>query len=220
MVFMADAERAADVARKYNVDTGLHLNLTTPFSGRNVTAQLNEHHQRVLGYLRRSRLSQCMYHPALARHFEYVVSSQLQEYERIYGEAPSRIDGHHHMHLCANVLLSGVLPAGTIARRNFSFQPGEKSFANLLYRRTVDRILARRHRLTDFFYSLPPIEVPGRVEKIFGLANRYCVEVETHPINMDEYGYLACDQLLRLLGRSRIGNFRSLPLKRSAGEKR
>ena len=218
-MFMADSERAADAAREHNVDTGLHLNLTTPFSSRNVTERLRDRHQRIVSYLRRSRLAQAIYHPGLVRHFEYVVSSQLQEYERIYGEPPARIDGHHHVHLCANVLFSGLLPAGTIARRNFSFQPGEKALANLLYRRAVDRILARRHRLTDFFYSLPPLEVPGRVEKIFGLANRYWVEVETHPVNKVEFKYLVGDQALQLLG-GRIGNFRSLPSKRSVGEKR
>ena len=52
----------------------------------------------------------------------YVVKAQLEEFERLYGRAPNRIDGHHHAHLCANVVLAGLLPAGTIVRRNFSFR--------------------------------------------------------------------------------------------------
>lgn len=32
MVFMADSERAAATARERGIDSGLHLNLTTPFS--------------------------------------------------------------------------------------------------------------------------------------------------------------------------------------------
>src|SRR5262249_51324289 len=104
MVFMADSERAAALAREQSIDIGLHLNLTQGFSGQNVSAQLREHHGRVAGFLLRHRLAQIVYHPGLAGSFKYVVNAQLDEFHRIYGEAPRRIDGHHHMHLCANVL--------------------------------------------------------------------------------------------------------------------
>ena len=102
---------------------------------------------------------------------------------------PGRVDGHHHMHLCANVQVQKLLPAGTIARRNFSFAPGEKGAVNRLYRRWQDRGLARRHRMTDFFFSLPPMDTPGRLEGICDLATRATVEVETHPVNRDEYRF-------------------------------
>src|ERR1051326_3039663 len=101
----------------------------------------------------------------------------MEEFQRIYGEAPKRIDGHHHMHLWANVLWGKLLPAGTVARRNFSFKPGEKGALNRWYRRKIDGTLAKRHRLTDYFYSLPPLDVPGRLEKIFPLAVENTVEL-------------------------------------------
>lgn len=157
MVFMEDSERAAALARERGVDVGLHLNFTTPFSPAVASRRLTEYHQRVSRFLMRNRLSQVVYHPGLASSFQYVVAAQLEEFRRIYGEEPRRLDGHHHMHLCANVLLGGLLPTGTIARRNFSFQPGEKSGVNRLYRAAIDRILARRHRFTDFFFSPPAI---------------------------------------------------------------
>jgi chitin disaccharide deacetylase len=197
MVFMEDSERAATVARERVIDAGLHLNLTTAFSAARRPASLVQRQQDLAKHLRRHRLSQIMFHPALIRSFEYVVSAQLDEFSRLYGASPARIDGHHHMHLCSNVLLAKLLPAGTIVRRNFSFQPGEKSLYNRLYRRIVDRKLARRHRLTDYFFSLAPLDPPGRLQRIFSLARQSVVEVETHPVNADEYRFLMGDDILR-----------------------
>jgi hypothetical protein len=200
MVFMEDSERAAAVARDRKIDAGLHLNLTTAFSAAGYPASLRKRQQELAKYLRGRRLAQVLFHPGLARSFEYVVSAQLDEYCRLYGALPSRIDGHHHMHLCANVVLANLLPAGTIVRRNFSFERGEKSLYNRLYRRIVDHRLARRHRLTDFFFSLPPLEPPARLQKIFSLARQSAVEVETHPVNPEEYRFLTEGEIFRWTG--------------------
>ena len=70
-------------------------------------------------FLLRNRFAQVLFHPTLANSFEYVLSHQVDEFCRIYGEAPKRLDGHHHMHLCSNVLLGRLLPAGTLVRRSF-----------------------------------------------------------------------------------------------------
>lgn len=196
MVFMEDSERSAGIAQERQVDVGLHLNLTTAFSARHCPSRLSDLQRQVAGCLMRHRFAQAVFHPTLMRAFEYVVSAQIEEFSRIYGAAPMRIDGHHHMHLCANVLFGGLLPSGTIARRNFSFQPGEKSPGNRLYRRLTDCILARNHRLTDYFFSLPPLE-PTRLERIFSLARDYVVEVETHPANTEEHAFLARGAILR-----------------------
>jgi predicted glycoside hydrolase/deacetylase ChbG (UPF0249 family) len=200
MVFMEDSERAAVIARERHIDAGLHLNFTAPFSAPGSPAQLVEHQQRLSAYLRRHRLAQAMFHPGLASSFRYVVKAQLDEFQRLYGKTPERIDGHHHMHLCSNVLLGGLLPAGTVVRRNFSFQTGEKSPFNRLYRLMVDRILARRHRLTDYFFSLPPLSPAERLQQIFSLARDYVVEVETHPVNPEEYRFLAGGGIFRCAG--------------------
>lgn len=140
----------------------------------------------------------------MARTFDYVVKAQLEEYARLYRRAALRIDGHHHMHLCANVQYQKLLPPGTVVRRNFSFAPGEKNVLNRLYRQWQDRRLAKYHRMTNFFFSLLPIDQPGRLEKIVRLAKRFSVEIETHPENHDEYEFLMGGALIRLAGDIRI----------------
>lgn len=204
MVFMQDSARAAGIAREQEIDAGLHLNFTTAFSAANCSAHLVQHQQRIARCLRRYRLAQALYHPTLIRSFEYVVSAQLEEFYRLYGRMPLRLDGHHHMHLCANVLVGRLLPPVTVVRRNFSFDAGEKSFANRFYRRVVDGILARRHHLTDFFFSLAPLNPHMRLQRIFSLARQFAVEVETHPANPDEYQFLSSREIYRLTGDVRI----------------
>ncbi|MFY9744698.1 MAG: ChbG/HpnK family deacetylase [Acidobacteriaceae bacterium] len=200
MVFMEDSERSADLAREHAVDCGLHLNLTTAFSAPQSPARLRDHQRKLSRYLRSLRLAQALYHPFLTNSFEYVVKTQREEFERLYGAPAGRIDGHHHMHLCANVVRQGLLPAGTMVRRNFSFGPSEKSSVNRWYRDRQDKVLARRHSMTDFFFSLPPLEPRLRLKRIFTLALQFNVEVETHPVNAEEYGYLMDGNLLRDLG--------------------
>jgi predicted glycoside hydrolase/deacetylase ChbG (UPF0249 family) len=204
MVFMEDSERSAGIARQESVDTGLHLNFTSPFTATAVPPELKEKQARIIRYLRGNRLASVLFHPGLKSCFEYVVRMQFDEYRRLYGIDPKRLDGHHHMHLCANVLLGGLLPSGTIVRRNFSFQPGEKSALNRGYRRVVDGILKRQHRMTDLFFSLPPLEPLSRVEKIFAMAKSSAVEVETHPVNPVEYQFLMSDEVLRVAGSQHI----------------
>src|SRR5438552_13221124 len=150
MVFMEDSERAAAIAREHGIDAGLHLNLTTPFSAPACSARLVERQGELARHLLRHRLAPVVFHPGLVRSFEYVVAAQRQEFSRLYRAEPERVDGHHHMHLCANVLLGGLLPRGTRVRRNFSFQRGERSFFNRLYRRTVDLVLVRQTGIYSF----------------------------------------------------------------------
>lgn len=203
MVFMEDSERAADLARQHCVDTGLHLNFTLLFTG-NCPSRLRELQRRIARFLISGRLAQIVYHPGLASAFEYVVEAQLEEFERLYGSVPGRIDGHHHMHLCSNVFFQKLLPEGTIVRRNFSFATGEKSALNRWYRRWQDKGLARRHRMTDFFFSLPPLNPESRLREIFTLARRFNVEIENHPAIPEEYRFLIGGGLFRLLGETGV----------------
>jgi hypothetical protein len=200
MVFMEDSERAADLARQRGVDAGLHLNLTLPFSAGHCPAPLKERQERLSSVLSSNRFAPAVYHPFLAASFEYVVKAQLEEYERLYGRAAKRLDGHHHMHLCANVLMQELLPEGAIVRRNLSFARGEKGFFNRVYRHRQDRRLARRHRLADFFFDLQPMEPRQRLEDIFDLAERFDIEVETHPVRDEEYRFLTEGELMRCAG--------------------
>jgi len=203
MVFMDDSERSAALAAEHRIETGLHLNFTSAYSASTCPAALRDRQEQVGGYLLKHRLSQIVFHPGLARPFEYLIASQLEEYRRIYGASPEKVDGHHHMHLSANVLLQRLLPAGAIVRRSFRFERGEKNAFNRLYRNVVDRTLARRHRLTDYFFSIEPL-VTSRLQKIYSLAQQHVVELETHPIVAEEHRYLMGAEMLRQLGDVRI----------------
>lgn len=214
MVFMQDSDHAAAIACEEGLDTGLHLNFTTPFSGK-PSRPLAAHQEALTRHLRRHWFAKAVYHPGLTQSFEYVVTSQLEEYQRLYGHSPQSLDGHHHMHLCANVLVQKLLPAGTLVRRHFAFQPGEKSLWNRRYRAFVDRRLQRRCDTVDLLFALAPL-APERLSRIMTLAREVIVEVETHPADASEYHFLMnnhsfLDSAATLLApRSAVRNHRQL----------
>jgi predicted glycoside hydrolase/deacetylase ChbG (UPF0249 family) len=210
MVFMEDSERAATLARRHDVDAGLHLNLTAAFTGRGGDAALAEDLRRVSGFLRSHSLARLLFHPALARPIRRLKEAQVAEFRRLYGRAPARIDGHHHAHLCTNVLAQGLLGDTAIVRRNFTFERGEKSWFNRAYRGWVDRRLARRHRVTDYLFSILPLEDSARLERIIQLARTASVELETHPVQDEERELLLSDAFRARLGDVRVPRYAPL----------
>jgi predicted glycoside hydrolase/deacetylase ChbG (UPF0249 family) len=200
MVFMTDSERAAEIACARKMDVGIHLNFTSPFTMPGPHAALSEHQARVAAYLQKHRFAQALFHPALTESFRYCVAAQVEEFARLYGITPRRYDGHHHMHLCANVVLARLLPAGTVVRRNFSFRAGDKSLMNRTYRWALDQILARSHTMTDRFFSLSPVQPVDRLQKIFAMARGLVVEVGTHPVKPEEYHFLTSEKVFKAAG--------------------
>lgn len=190
MVFMQDSERAAKLAKENQLDVGLHLNFDEPFTGKNHTPKLGEYHLRTIRYLMGNKYAQLMYNPFLRREFAYSYEAQAAEFVRLFGSPPSHIDGHHHMHLCANMLLSNVIPAGVKMRRNFSFWPGEKSLLNRTYRALVDRWLARKYELPDYFFDLTQCMREKKLGRVAALAKMTSVELMTHPVVPIESEYL------------------------------
>ena len=201
MVFMKDSQRAADLAKQNNINVGLHLNFTEAFTGSCVPRSLPECHERVASFLRRGKYSQLLYNPFLRKEFSYSYRAQAAEFERLFGQPVSRVDGHHHMHLCANLLLSETVPPGMKIRRNFSFWPGEKSCLNRTYRALVDRWLQRRYRLPDYFFDLTQAIREEKMARVVELANSTEVELMTHPIIRAESDYLLGDGFQAVLGR-------------------
>ena len=198
MVFMEDSERAAELAKENNMDAGLHLNLDFMFTGK-VPAKLAENHGRVARFLARSKYSTLLYNPLLRKQFFYTYNAQVREFERLYGKSPSHVDGHHHQHLCANMLVDGIIPRGQQVRRNFSFWPGEKSVCNRFYRRLVDHWLGRKYRLMDFFFSLEQCLKAKRLDRVADLARAAKVELMTHPEKPAEYAYLMSEDYFELV---------------------
>src|SRR5207244_4018771 len=148
MVLMQDSKRAARLAKDYELDdVGLHLNFSEEFTDKSCSETLKEQQGRIIRFLKRGKYAQLLYNPFLRKAFAYCYHAQVEEFMRLFEKSPSHIDGHHHMHLCANVLLSNTIPASAKLRRNFSFWPGEKSMLNRTYSCLADRWLARRYFL-------------------------------------------------------------------------
>lgn len=201
MVFMEDSERAANLAKDEGVeDIGLHINFSQRFTGHLGEGALRRRHERVVRFLLLSKYALILYNPTLHLDFRSDYKSQVIEFQRLYGKPPSHFDGHQHMHLCTNMLLSGAVPRGARVRRSFSFRAGERGFANRSYRRVVDKWLARRYRLTDFFFALSQNLDAGHLKRIRDLAKNAVVELMTHPVKPDEYAFLVSDGYLSMLG--------------------
>lgn len=196
MMFMQDSKRAAQIATDAGLDVGLHLNLNQSYSGAGCTAAAAAAHERIVKFMARSKHAMFVYHPALRQCFRDVYQSQLDEFHRLYGGAPSHVDGHQHRHLCANMLIDRVIPAGEKVRRNFSFWPGEKSLLNRTYRMFVDRWLARKYVMTDYFFSLGQCLRGERLGRVTDLAATANVELMTHPVDPEEYAWLISDRFL------------------------
>jgi predicted glycoside hydrolase/deacetylase ChbG (UPF0249 family) len=211
MMFMRDSERAARLAIERGIDVGLHLNLSQEFTALAVPDDLRNAQRRVVAFLTASKYAQLLYNPFLRRQFREVVEAQIAEFHRLYGRPPSHVDGHQHQHLCLNVLLDGLIPANHKVRRSFSFWRGEKGALNRGYRALVDRSLARRFVLADFFFSLEQCLKTGRTTRVFSLARTATVELMTHPINTTEFGYLMSDDCANAVRDVTLGSYAAAP---------
>ena len=208
MVFMQDSERAARLTKDYELDdVGLHLNFSEEFTDKSCSETLKETQGRIVRFLKRGKYAQLLYNPFLRKTFVCCYQAQVEEFVRLFEKLPSHIDGHHHMHLCANLLLSNMIPAGTKLRRNFSFWPGEKSMLNRTYRWLVDRWLACRYRLTDYFFDLTQCIQGKNLDRVVALAKSSNVELMTHPIVNPEEEYLMSDEFQVILQRLQIGSY-------------
>jgi chitin disaccharide deacetylase len=210
MMFMQDSDRAAELAQSAGLNVGLHLNLSQPFTAPGADSKLAQSHARVIKFLTRAKSAAALYNPALRQDFARVFDAQWQEFLRLYGRRPSHVDGHHHLHLCANILLGDVIPAGEKVRRSFHFWPGEKSALKRAYRRLCDALLTRRYRSTDFFFALSQCQRADRLDRVLTLAQTRVVELMTHPAAPTEQAYLLGDDFGRQLARLDSGNYARL----------
>jgi predicted glycoside hydrolase/deacetylase ChbG (UPF0249 family) len=210
MVFMKDSERAAELANRHGLDIGLHLNLDERLTANNYSDTLAQRHNKIVFFLTRTKWSQVLYNPFLRNDVTYSCEAQLAEFARLFGKPPSHIDGHHHMHLCANVLLARAFAPGTKMRRNFSFSAGEKSIVNRAYRAAVDAWLAYRYVLTDYFFDLSQSLDGNKIQRVVSLARVKNVELMTHPVVQREADYLQSEQFGSLLRDLTLGSYANL----------
>jgi len=95
--------------------------------------------------------------------------------------------------------MSNLIPAGVRVRRNFSFWPGEKSWLNRKYRILVDRWLARKYQLADYFFDLTQCIQDNKLDRVVALARSSNVELMTHPIVRTEADYLLSNEFEAIL---------------------
>jgi predicted glycoside hydrolase/deacetylase ChbG (UPF0249 family) len=210
MVFMKDSSRAAELALVAGLETGLHLNLTLPFDGPGLPPRLEENYDPVMRYLRRGVWAGLIYNPFLKKYFDYVFKAQYDEYCRLYGREPAQIDGHHHMHLCINIVGGHIIPSGLRVRRNFTFSVGEKDIINRSYRRLIDMWLVRRYCCADKFFSIEPVSDSQRLIRIVRLAHSSNVEIVVHPARAEQNSYLKSAQYRDLIMSVPKGTYRML----------
>jgi predicted glycoside hydrolase/deacetylase ChbG (UPF0249 family) len=210
MVFMVDSRRAADIATDTGIDVGLHLNLSERFTDVSLVGLLQNYHNQIVRFITLNKYTFLLYNPVLRKQFQYIYQAQVEEFIRLYGKPPSHIDGHQHKHLCTNILLNKVIPAGEKVRRNLSFWPGDKVFLNRMYRRLVDQWLARRYQLTDYFFALSHCLQTNGMIRVAELSQSAIVEVMTHPSKTNEYAYLMSDDYLAMLCNLEKGTYSSL----------
>lgn len=211
MVFMLDSERAASSSSDIGLEIGLHLNFTLPFTASNAPPKLREQQNKLISYLTKHKLSSLYFNPLLTDAFRFVFLSQKEEFMRLYSKLPCYYNGHHHMHLCSNMLLGRRLPKGARVRRSFSFERGEKGAFNRVYRQTLNLYISKRFISTNDFFSIEPIEDHERLENIIKRAFKDDVEIEVHPEKVEEIEYLLSDHFLTLIRSVVIGRFSRLP---------
>lgn len=210
MVFMADSFRAADFANVEGIGVGIHLNFSQRFTGEVQDQLLKEYHNRIVNYITSNKYALLFYNPTLRKQFRYVFNAQLEEFQRLYGKHPTHFDGHHHMHLCTNMLIGKLIPKHQKVRRSFSFRPGGKSLLNRVYRSFVDRWLSSRYIITDYFFPLEPNIQPECLMEILELSKISTVEIMTHPTNEKEYNCLMSGDYFSKLSKFKTGSFSSL----------
>ncbi|MGI9087593.1 MAG: ChbG/HpnK family deacetylase [Chthoniobacterales bacterium] len=210
MVFMADSERGARIARELKIDVGLHINFSEEFSAAAVSPEVRGAHRAIRRFLKSSRYALLLYNPFLRRQFALVLRAQLEEFERLFERAPSHLDGHQHLHLCSNSLIDRLLPPGTKVRRSFSFRVGEKGLVNRAYRGLIDRALVKRHPVTDYFFALSQNLQTDRLARVVRLAHDHAVELMAHPEVAGEFERLLGDEFAEQIAPVRLGSYQDL----------
>jgi chitin disaccharide deacetylase len=175
MVWMSDSARAADIATERGLPLGLHLNLTLPFSSRDVPQSVLERQLRLTEVFTRDG-----WWKEAGRRFDHkllqaAIDDQLERFCEQFGQ-PTHIDGHHHVHLYAAVL--DLLPQ-TWPIRPLLRDPAQ---AEARYNKR-ERHLHKRFRAPDLTLALTRLQTAtgDAALEVLDCARRLCVEVMVHP---------------------------------------
>lgn len=214
MLFMTDSIRAAEVSSQLALEIGLHLNFTLSFSSFNAGLKLKEHQNAVASYLLSSKFAQIIYNPLLRKSFDYLFKAQQEEFYRVYGKYPSFYNGHHHMHLCSNIIFEHFLPPKIPIRRTFTFGWGEKDPVNIIYRRLIDRFINNRYISTDYFFSLAPTGDLETFRRLIAFSRIKNIELMVHPNRHGDFFFIQSNEYFKFLNSTKLGLFNEIKPKK------
>jgi len=207
---MKDSERAAGLSESQGLETGLHINLILPYDAPLLSQGLRESQDSIARYLQSWKWAQVIFNPFIRKAVALTFHAQVDEYRRLFQKEPAHFNGHKHMHLCMNMILSRLIPSGSAVRRSFTFSLGEKGLVNWLYRRGVDSRLKRNYLTTDTFFSIDPVSDLSRLGRIIDRARASSVELMVHPWRTDQRAFLRSDIFRNLIGDVNRGGFKAL----------
>jgi predicted glycoside hydrolase/deacetylase ChbG (UPF0249 family) len=213
MMFMEGTGEATSRAKAHpKLGIGLHLNLIEGYSDPSTPVSVRDRQLRLLEHFRPRRRRRWLYDPRLRHDVDRIVADQFERFVELYDRPPTHLDGHHHCHLAANVLLSSSLPRGMAIRNALSdaHRPNPLTDALRLVRR---KLLSPRFRSTDFFFSVETAwpGLTGRPPPAkLGLSRRASVEVMVHPAFPREYQPLQSQEWTEALRGLPAGTFDDL----------
>lgn len=212
MTGMQDSARAAELAGSHGLPTGLHLNLTTPFTAADTAPDERLRQQRAIAYFEGPRPRRLLFDPRRRALLDACVADQLDAFGRLYGAGPRHGDGHEHIQVCPTVLSTPSLGRLVTLRSAHSFSSGQRPLANRVYRGAINRALRLKFR-TARFLSLRDLH-PGLggegLEGLLGAVRREDIEVMVHPAWGDEREILLSSSWLGLLQGLPTGSYADL----------
>lgn len=217
MAFMQGSRFAAAQADRHpQLGIGLHLNLVERYSDETVPVSIRDRQLKLIDRFSADRLRRWTYDPRIRHDVDRVIGDQLERFVQLYGRGPTHLDGHHHCHLAANVLLSPSLPRGMAIRNALSDSHAPTPLTKAL-RLARGKLLRSRFRTTDYFFSIatawPGLTNDPPMTKL-GLARHASVEVMVHPSFPHEYEPLQSSGWIDALSALTTGTYRELPSSR------
>jgi predicted glycoside hydrolase/deacetylase ChbG (UPF0249 family) len=211
MVHMSDSRRAAELARARGRPIGLHLNFTQPFDAAEAPAGARERQLRLCAHFARVRIRRWLpsANPSVRTLVADGIREQLEQFRALYGEEPTHLDSHHHVHVCPDVFFSPALAAGMRVRQTLSPLPSARKPATLP-RQLKHQLLARRFLTTRYFWGARELSgadgsVP--IETATALAASHTVEIMAHPSFAGELRVLCSERWLQAVSSASPGSY-------------
>lgn len=204
MVWMDDSARACVRAKDLGMPTGLHLNLTLPFTALDVPRSVRERHLRLTEPFTGDGWRGEAGRRLDRRLLSDAIGDQLERFCEQFGQ-PTHIDGHHHVHQRDPVL--DILPS------SWPIRPQLRAPAQADAQPSrAETSLRARFATPDFAFAFVQLH-PGLGGAGFAAldrAQRASVEVMTHPNRPGELDALLSPEWRQALAALPLGSYADL----------